>query len=135
MARFPEQRLWDRIRRNLGREIHIERIENSVAAGTPDTLVLHKGIVTFVEHKVATFPMRPSSRLQWKHAPTAPQRNWHLTWTQNGGRSLFVVGIGMVLFAVPGRWADEIEGMTEAAITPWQVTTKELGAIYKGAAR
>lgn len=134
MARFPEQRLWDRIRRNLGREIHIERLENSVAAGTPDTVVLHKGLVTFVEHKVATLPMRSTTKLQWKHPPTAPQRNWHRTWHQNGGRSFFVIGIGMMLFAVPGRWADEIEGMTEATITPWRVTTKMLATIYKGGA-
>jgi len=129
MARFPEQRLWDRIRRNLGREIHIERIENSVAAGTPDTLVIYRGLVTLVEHKVATLPMKSTTRLQWKHPPTVDQRNWHLTWKQNFGRSYFVIGVGMALFAVPGRWADEIEGMTEATIRPWQVTMKELAGI------
>lgn len=132
MARFPEQRLWDRIRRNLGREIHIERIENSVAAGTPDTLVIHKSVVTFVEHKVATLPMRKTSKIQWRHALTAPQRNWHLTWAQNGGRSYIVVGIGMALFVMPGILADEVCSMKEEDIMPWRATTKDLAEIYKG---
>jgi hypothetical protein len=135
MARFPEQRLWDRIRRNIGREVHIERIENSVAAGTPDTLVIHKGAVTFVEHKTATLPAKKTTRLQWRHPLTAPQRNWHLTWCQNGGRSYIVVGIDKELFAVPGRFADEVTDMTAASISPWLVTMNYLAFLYKKGAR
>ncbi len=135
MARFPEQRMWDRIRRNLGSEIHIERIENSVAAGTPDTVVIHKGIVTWVEHKTATLPMRTTSKLRWRHELTAQQRNWHLTWHQNGGQSYIVVGIGMVLYAIGGRLADEVNDMREADIMSFGVTIKQLAALYKGDAR
>lgn len=135
MSRFPEQRLWDRIRKNLGREVHIERIENSVGAGTPDTLVIHKGVVTWVEHKIATQPVRPTSKLQWSHPLTADQRNWHLMWHQNGGRSYIVVGVGVTLFACPGRLADAISDMTPDAIPLWFVTMKELGTIYKGERR
>jgi hypothetical protein len=135
VARFPEQRLWDRIRRNLGREIHIERIENAVAAGTPDTLVLYKGQVTFVEHKTAKLPMRVTSRLQWRHELTPQQRNWHRVWFQRGGRSYIVVGIGMALYCVPGRCADEVNDYTESGIDEWVITMAELGAIYRGAGR
>jgi hypothetical protein len=132
VSRFPEQLLWDRIRKGVGRAVHIERIENSVGSGTPDTVVIYKGLVTFVEHKIATLPARSTTRLQWKHPPTADQRNWHLTWTQNGGRSLFVVGVEKALCAVPGRWADEIEGMRETDIMAWRVTMAELIDVYRG---
>lgn len=135
MSRFPEQRLWDRIRRNLGREIHIERIENSVAAGTPDTVVLYKGIVTWAEHKTATLPMRKTSKLRWRHPLTPDQRNWHLTWHQNSGYSYIVVGIGMTLFTVPGILSDVVNGMTEEDIMPWKATMKQLASLYKGEAR
>jgi hypothetical protein len=130
--RFPEQRLWDRIRKRIGRAVHIERIENSVASGTPDTLVIHNGVVTFVEHKVALRPVRSTSRLQWKHPPTPEQRNWHMTWAQHRGRSYFVVGVEGALFAVPGALADEIAAMTESDIMTWHVTIEQLTAIYRG---
>lgn len=130
--RFPEQKLWDRIRTKVGRAVLIERIENSVASGTPDTLVLYQGLVTFVEHKIATLPARATTRLQWKHPPTPEQRNWHLTWNQNGGRSLFVIGIERSLYAVPGRLADAIEGMHESDIDRWEVTMPKLIDTYMG---
>lgn len=135
MTRFPEQKLWDRIRRNLGREIHIERIENSVAAGMPDTVVLHKGAVTFVEHKVATLPMRKTTRLQWKHPLSADQCNWHRTWTQNGGTSYIVVGVGMIFFAIHGKLVDGVTRMTEEDIMHYKVNTTDLARVYKGARR
>lgn len=132
MARFPEQKLWDRIRRNAGRLVHIERIENSVAAGMPDTVVLHTGLVTFAEHKIATLPARSTTRLQWKHPLTPDQRNWHRTWTQNGGRSFIVVGIDAALYAVSGKVVDEITDYTESDIAQWRVTMDELIAVYRG---
>lgn len=131
--RFPEQRLWDRIRRNLAREFHIERIENAVAAGMPDTVVLSRGVVTFVEHKIAMTPVRrDTSRLQWKHPLTPQQRNWHRMWTQNGGRSYIVVGIERFLFAVPGNLVDEVSIMKADDIGKYQVSLIELAACYRG---
>ncbi len=131
MSRFPEQRLWDRIRKNLGREIHIERIENSVAAGTPDTLVIYKGRVKFVEHKTATLPARSTTRLQWRHELTPQQRNWHRTWAQNGGTSYIVVGIGRELYAVPGALADDINYMTANTIDVWLTDMPDLATLYR----
>lgn len=132
MSRFPEQRLWDRIRKKVGRAVHIERIENSVGSGTPDTVAIYKGIVTFVEHKVALLPARATTRLQFKHPPTPDQRNWHLVWTQNGGRTYFVVGVERRVFAIPGRFADYIEAFTAADIDKWAVTMSELESLYMG---
>jgi hypothetical protein len=131
MARFPEQRLWDRIRRNLGREIAIERIENSAKAGTPDTVVIHRSKVTFVEHKTGTMPARSTSKIAWRHKLTPQQRNWHREWHQNGGDSWIVCGIGKSLYAVPGRLVDEINNMTYEKIALWAVDMKLLANIYK----
>lgn len=132
MSRFPEQRLWDRIRKNLGGQVHIERIENGVGAGTPDTLVIHGGVVTFVEHKTATLPVRETSKLKWRHELTPQQRNWHRTWFQNGGRSYIVVGIDKALYCVPGSWADRINDMKANDISMWNVDVDCLLQIYKG---
>lgn len=131
MARFPEQRLWDRIRRNLGREIAIERIENSAKAGTPDTLVIHKGKVTFVEHKTGTLPARTTSKIKWRHELTPNQRNWHRLWHQHGGDSYIVCGIEKELYAVPGRLVDYVNDMRPVDIQPWRIDMKLLGQLYK----
>lgn len=131
MARFPEQRLWDRIRRNLGREIAIERIENSAKAGTPDTVVIHRGKVTFAEHKTGTLPSRITSKIIWRHKLTPQQRNWHREWHQNGGDSYIVVGIGKSLYAVPGKLVDYVNDMTYETIRPWAIDMKMLGQLYK----
>lgn len=135
MARFPEQRLWDRIRRNLGREIHIERIENAVAAGMPDTLVIHRGFVTFVEHKTATLPKRNTTPLQWRHKLTSPQKNWHRMYHQNGGTSYIIVGVNHHLHALPGRMVDEITEMPFVAMQVWRLDYIALANLYKGLAR
>jgi hypothetical protein len=132
MPRFPEQKLWDRIRKHAGRQVHIQRVENGIAAGMPDTLIIHSSLVTWAEHKIATLPARKTTRLQWKHPLTPDQRNWHRVWTQNGGRSFVVVGIGAALYAVSGEVVDEITDYTENDIAQWRVTMDELIAVYRG---
>lgn len=131
MSRFPEQRLWDRIHRNIARQVHIERVENAVGVGLPDTLIIHKGRVSWAEHKVAELPVRPTSRLQWKHPLTPEQCNWHLVWAQKGGISWIVVGIETALFAIPGRLVDSVTPMTRGAIDPFQVTYTDLLRLYQ----
>ncbi len=135
MPRFPEQRLWDRIHKNVGLHVHIERIENSVGAGTPDTLVIHKGNVLFVEHKEAERPAKASTRLQWRHPLTPQQRNWHLTWHQNGGRSAIVIGVERELFALPGRMADDITAMPYNVMAAWRLDYIALTNVYQGLVR
>lgn len=135
MSRHPEQRLWDRLRANLGRKVHIERIENGVGSGTPDTLIIHRSRVTWAEHKVAELPKRTTTRLQWKHPLTPEQCNWHLMWHKNGGNSFIVVGVNTDLFAVPGEFADEVTGMTALGICNWSVTYSDLLRIYQTGSR
>lgn len=110
--RKTEQRLWDRARGHLSPlGIFMERVENVVSDGTPDVTVLCEGIVTPTELKaVMGAPARASTRLipSGKGLSTE-QRNWHLAWTQHGGRSLILVGCGSrIILGVEGRYADEV---------------------------
>lgn len=132
MPRFPEQRLWDRVRKNIDPSVHIERLENSVAAGTPDTVVIYKGSVMFVEHKSAVAPAKLATRAQWKHPLTPEQCNWHRIWHQNGGRSCILVGVGLDLHALPGRMVDEITDMPFGRMAAWRLNYIELTNIYQG---
>lgn len=132
MSRFPEQRLWDRIRKNLGSIVHIERLENSAGWGTPDTLVIHKGFVLFVEHKIASPPAKNSTRLQWNHPLTPQQRNWHRHFEQHGGNSCILVGVEREMYAMPGRMADDITNMPFGSIKAWRTDYIALANIYQG---
>ena len=108
-----EQRLWDRMRRALGRRMRLERIENLVNVGTPDVLALAKGFVTPIELKaVAAFPARHSTRVLGARGLSVAQRNWHKSWLDEGGESLILIGVGSrEFFAIPGVFADEVNEM------------------------
>lgn len=119
MSRLPEQRLWDRMRQALlGLELgrfYLERYENLVGVGGPDTLVLHQGVVTWVELKqVESPPARAATRLiPSGKGLSRDQMNWHLSWRQNGGRSMVLVGLERSeLFLVPNTHTDELNLMT-----------------------
>lgn len=116
MARKKEQRLWDRVRRNLtARGVHLERIENLVGVGMPDVLALACGQTSLVELKaVEEVPARKSTALLGNQKGlNVDQRNWHKTWAKNRGKSFLLVGIGgTVQFLLTGNWADAINNMT-----------------------
>lgn len=109
--RKPEQRLWDRMSRNVGRDpaIWLQRMENMVGSGFPDVQAISRGVVTGVELKQAdTLPIRPDTRLL-KKGMRQDQLNWHLECHRHGGRSCVLVGAGADYFVVvPGWRADKI---------------------------
>lgn len=112
--RKPEQRLWDRMRRALGVEVRLERIENVVGVGTADVFALCNGRATPLELKaVEAYPAKPTTRVLGDKGLSRDQRNWHHSWAAHGGRSLIVIGVGSHdLFAVPGVHADTVNDMT-----------------------
>lgn len=116
--RLPEQKFWDRTRRALAPQLHIERVENLVDVGTPDLLVLAPtNVVTPTELKAALkWPARSTTRvLSGSQQLNVDQKNWHLTWQQNGGRSAILVGVGSTeQFLFSGKWGDDLNDMTEA---------------------
>lgn len=136
--RKPEQRLADRVRDNIGTRVLIKRVENSIAAGTPDSVVLSRaarrqGRVTWAEHKVIDWPAKSSTRIQFLHPPTIDQINWHLEWTQAGGNSIFLIGARdpAGLYAVPGSAADEVSNLKPSELIIWAVDYDELVHFYR----
>jgi len=96
--------------------LRLQRIEEMLGAGTPDVLALLCGRVTWIETKAAKrIPKRPATPLLGDaDGLEVSQRNWHLDWTQHGGRSMIVVGIvdSPLHFALWGRLADSINQMS-----------------------
>lgn len=119
--RKPEQKLWDRWRNNMPPDIYLERVENLVWSGTPDVMAMWRGKVTWVENKIAAWPKRKNTRIQFKHPPTPDQRNWHINWNQRGGTSYILVGIEQEVFLIPGLRADDVPDMMPGAIKPFAI--------------
>lgn len=125
--RKPEQRFWDRARPQLVRHFLVERVENLVAVGTPDLLVLApNNRVTPMELKaVQGFPARTSTRvLGPKVGLSVDQRNWHMDWQAAGGQSAILVGVGgdrQYLF--PGHTHDMINDFSAIQFEAFAVKT------------
>jgi hypothetical protein len=127
--RKPEQRFWDTIRRNTDKAIYIERIENSAGDGTPDTIALHRGLVSWLELKTGNVPVRAETRVQWRTPLTVPQRNWHLTWKQNGGISYILARVGMSNYLIPGADAERINDINVKLLSPFRLDWEELNRV------
>lgn len=107
--RFPEQQLWDRLRKHAAGRVHMERVENLVGAGRPDVDTLHAGNFVPLELKrVKEWPRRVSTPVLGREGLNQAQKNWHLTWRQWGGAALIVVGVADEVYAFPGALADEL---------------------------
>ena len=119
--RLPEQRLWDRFRRNSGR-LWLNRVENLVGVGDPDVeTIAVGGIVSKVELKAKeTPPKRATTPLLGRDGLTVQQRNFMLNWVQHGGRGFVLIGIGIGSSAeqhlLSGVHADEVNNWSLAEI-------------------
>lgn len=132
MSRKPEQQLWDRIRRNIGPQVLMKRVENYLEAGWPDTITLAFGHVTWLETKVGHWPKRPTTRIQWNHPLQIEQCNFHLDWGQHEGRSLIIAGIEGTIFMIPGNRADDFNSMTRYRIQSYECDWRHLGKYLRG---
>ena len=112
--RQTEQKLWDRMRNRLGAKTRLERIENIAGVGTPDVFVLVEGTTTPVELKaVIKPPARDTTRVLGDKGLNRDQRNWHLSWSQWGGISYVLIGVGpREIYLINGRHADAINNLT-----------------------
>lgn len=115
--RYKEQKLWDAMRSNTSPATRLERLENTAGTGTPDVMALSAGVVTFCELKaVIELPRRKTTRVLGEKGLSVAQKNWHMTWNQNNGRALVVVGIGQGQLrqhvAVWASHADHVNDMT-----------------------
>lgn len=116
--RKPEQRFWDRARPHLLQARWVERIENIVADGMPDTVVLNpvNGTTRFVEFKaVEKWPLRPTTKvLGPRTGLRQTQLNWFLNWNRLGGKSGILIGIGShEVVYLDGNHSEEVNSMTK----------------------
>lgn len=115
--RLPEQRLWDKMRKELKekRRIHLERVENLVGDGIPDVLCSTPNAgACFVELKAQdVLPAREDSKVLGSSGLRVSQRNWHLDWKRNGGVSWVLIGVEQKHFLLlSGRLHDSINDMS-----------------------
>lgn len=118
--RKPEQRLWDRMRKAIGRDVYLERIENLVTVGMPDVMVTVNGRVGFVELKsVEKFPAKFSTKvLGDQKGLSIAQRNWHKSFRRAGGWSFVLVGVGSFdIFIFDSAFVDEVNNFTKSDFT------------------
>lgn len=116
--RKKEQRLWDRMRKNLlGSGIWMQRMENMVGSGRPDVDAMFHGTFTPVELKeVEDFPVRASTRvLGPKNGLNVAQLNWWLEWNKHGGTGIILVGVGShQLYGFDGSLSEQVNDFTRA---------------------
>lgn len=105
MSRLPEQRLYDRAREACqGYGLWIQRLENSVASGMPDTFIMNfSGRTIWVENKaVGGWPARSNTPVlgNAKGLRTS-QRAWHREALRRGAPAFVLVGVGSEVFYLP----------------------------------
>jgi len=130
--RKPEQRLWDAMRRNIGPQVLMKRVENYLEAGMPDTIALSRGHVTWIETKVGHWPARATTRIQWNHPLQIEQCNFHLDWRQQDGHSIIVAGIGDEIFMIPGSNADDFNNLKGHHMIHHRCDWRHLAKYLKG---
>jgi hypothetical protein len=123
--RFPEQKLWDRLRKNMTRDkypqLRLERIENSVGDGTPDLHCIARGRVSWLELKtVDTFPTRTYGPVLSRSSGgglSIDQKNWHLDYRKCGGRVATLLDVETdYYFLIDGQYSDTANEMSRALL-------------------
>jgi hypothetical protein len=98
-VRLPEQRLWDRFRRNSAAAgLLLNRVENLVGVGDPDVeTIAVGGVVTKLELKAIEEPPKRATTplLGEKRGLSIEQRNFMLNWIGLGGRGYVLIGVGV----------------------------------------
>lgn len=130
MARLPEQRLWDRLRKAMTGKVYTERIENLVGVGRPDVDTLIAGSFIPIELKqVKQWPARATSKVLGKKGLSQVQKNWHLQWKSWGGKSLIVVGVGLNVYAFTGDFADDLNDFCKQEFDEYAVAIGLVGIV------
>lgn len=104
----------------------IDRIENIIVVGMPDTNYCINGAEGWIEFKAPREPKRSSTRLFGSnHKLTIDQRNWILRQRNAGGKAWVLIVTDQRWMLVGGEHADQINEMTVSqleAIAAWCAT-------------
>lgn len=109
-----EARFWKKVSNSLSRSVFRRRIENCVAVGDPDVLLMCDGIVRQVELKFVAEPVRETSILLGSKGLNVDQVNYHLEWASKGGTSFVLVGTNLRVYLLPGAMAVAINNLSVA---------------------
>ena len=122
MSRKPEQAFWDKLRRALGKECYLERIENRVGMGTPDAhgVFGEPAQAVWIELKVGQWSPQGTLRVV---SFKPHQAAWHERYLKAGGKSIYMVETdASEMLIVPGRLAMQVDGMMRAALPQGVIT-------------
>lgn len=125
--RHAEQKLWDHMRRALHPTFYVERVENIVMPGRPDVDVMWCGVIIPVELKARpNAPVRSTTPVLGADGLNGNQLNWWLRWGQGRGKGFILIDVfGHPLFAVPGRYSEQVNYMTLKQLKPFEVTWEQ----------
>lgn len=116
--RKQEQRLWDTMRRQLGNEVWLQRVENVAGEGMPDVYCAGP----WVELKAARRPKRRTTPLLGADGLRQSQINWHLKAHQLGIPSYILIRDDHgALYLVPGFFAAKLNAMTQRQVHDYSV--------------
>lgn len=91
----------------------IDRIENMMLTGMPDTNFCGEGRECWIEFKSPKEPVRPTTRLFGSnHKLSIEQRNWMLRQRNAGGRAFVLIVTDKRWMLLDGVHADRINEMT-----------------------
>lgn len=120
MARLPEQRLWDTMRRNKPPQAWLQRMENAVGSGMGDVYAVGlcdrgEDCSAWVELKAPRRPRRASTPLMGdKQGLRKPsQVNWHMKAAAQRMRTYVLIRDNhKELFLIAGWHADTVNQMS-----------------------
>lgn len=109
-----ETNFWGRIVSGIwGARRVLNRIENGVLDGMPDTYYCIDGTGGWMELKAPVEPKRATTPLfSGNHPLSLAQRNWLLAHAQAGGVSWVAIESDTAVLLVEGRHADIVNGST-----------------------
>lgn len=91
----------------------IDRIENIVVPGMPDTNICLNGIECWIEYKSPKEPVRARTPLFGSnHKVSQNQKNWFLRQRQAGGRGYFLIATNIRWMLINGTNADSMNELT-----------------------
>ena len=109
-----EVNFWGRIMTGLWRPTRLlNRIENGVLDGMPDSYIVIAGSQNWVELKAPVEPVRTSTALfSGKHNVSITQRNWLLSHRQAGGRGWVAIETDKRVLLIGAQHVDAINVCT-----------------------
>lgn len=132
MTKTREKELWkwlSKASKAAGPDLHMERIENSLSAGTPDVELCYKGRTAWIELKTAERPVRDGTPVRF---PTRPEQvEWMNTRGKAGGACYW-----LLLISPSYRWKEGVGSIVhprEILLLPyWEGVAIHGGLTMKG---